>query len=314
MWLREFGGPEVLVEEDTPDPVAGPGQALIEVAFANITFVETQLRAGGGPWAASLPMIPGNGVGGVIKAVGADVDRRLIGMQVVSATGGSGGYAERVAVNAGGVFEVPDGLALDDAVALLADGRTAMMLIHATRPRAGERVLVEAAAGGVGTLLVQLARAAGARVIAAVGGARKGEVARGLGADVVIDYREPGWTRELKAAVGGVDLVFDGVGGSIGRSAFDQLDRGGRMLSFGLASGEWAGISEESATDRGVTLIHPRATPEQLRGFVGSALAEAAAGRLRPVIGQRFPLARACDAHAVIESRTTVGKTLLEIR
>jgi NADPH:quinone reductase len=314
VWLKEFGGPEMLVEADTPDPVAGPGQALIEVTFANITFVETQLRAGGGPWAATVPMIPGNGVGGAITAVGAGVDRRLIGTQVVSGTGGSGGYAERVAVDADGVIAVPDGLALDDAVALLADGRTATMLIHAARPDAGERVLVEAAAGGVGTLLVQLARAAGARVIAAVGGPRKAEVARGLGADVVVDYREPGWTRQLKAAAGGVDVVFDGVGGSMGRAAFDLLDRGGRMVSFGLASGEWAGISEEFATDRGVTLIQPRATPEQLRGFLGSALAEAAAGRLRPVIGQRFPLARACEAHAAIESRATVGKTLLEIR
>ncbi|HEV8650791.1 MAG TPA: zinc-binding dehydrogenase [Actinomycetes bacterium] len=316
VWLREFGGPEVLVAADAPDPVAGPGQALIEVAFANITFVETQFRASGvGPFKAVLPMILGNGVGGVVTSVGAGADEGLVGKRVVSSTGGSGGYAERAAVDAGGLVEVPDGVELDSAVALLADGRTATLLVRAVGLRGGERVLVEAAAGGVGTLLVQLARAAGARVVAAAGGARKVELARDLGADVVVDYREPGWTQRVREAVGGVDVVFDGVGGAIGRSAFELLDRGGRMLSFGLASGQWADISDEAAADRGVTVVRGLpATPEELRAFTESALAEAAAGRLRPVIGQRFPLDRAADAHAAIQSRATVGKTLLEVR
>lgn len=314
VWLKELGGPEVLVAGDAPDPVAGPGQALIEVAFANITFVETLFRASGfGPYEPELPMIPGNGVGGVVASVGADVDEDLVGKRVVSSTGGSGGYAERVAVDAGGLFEVPEGLELDSAVALLADGRTATMLIRAAAPREGERVLVEAAAGGVGTLLVQLARAAGAKVVAAAGGARKVELARELGADVVVDYREPDWTERVREAAGGVDVVFDGVGGAIGRSAFELLGDGGRMLSFGLASGEWADISPEAAADRGVTLVRPQPTPEEMRAFTESALAEAAAGRLRPVIGQRFPLDRAADAHAAIEARATVGKTLLEV-
>jgi NADPH2:quinone reductase len=316
VWLQEFGGPEVLVAGDAPDPVAGPGQALIEVAFANITFVETQFRASGvGPFTAELPMIPGNGVGGVVAAVGAGVDKGLVGRRVVSSTGGSGGYAERVAVDAGGLIEVPDGVELDRAVALLADGRTAMLLVRAAGLRAGERVLVEAAAGGVGTLLVQLAAAAGARVVAAAGGARKVELARDLGAEVVVDYREPGWTERVRAAVGGADVVFDGVGGDIGRAAFELLDRGGRMLSFGLASGEWAAIPDQAAADRGVTLVRgARGTPEELRALTKRALAEAAAGRLRPVIGQRFPLDQAADAHAAIQARATVGKTLLEVR
>lgn len=314
VWLRQFGGPEVLVAADAPDPVAGPGQALIEVAFANITFVETLFRASGfGPFKPELPMIPGNGVGGVVTSVGAEADADLVGKRVVSSTGGSGGYAERVAVDAGGLFEVPDGLELDSAVALLADGRTATMLIRAAAPRGGERVLVEAAAGGVGTLLVQLARAAGAKVVAAAGGARKAELARDLGADVVVDYREPDWTERVREAAGGVDVVFDGVGGAIGRSAFELLGDGGRMLSFGLASGEWAHISAETAADRSVTLVRPQSTPEEMRAFTESALAEAAAGRLRPVIGQRFPLEEAAGAHAAIEARTTVGKTLLEV-
>jgi NADPH:quinone reductase len=313
VWLEEFGGPEMLVAADAPDPVPGPGQALIEVSFANITFVETMFRASGfGPFAKELPMIPGNGVGGWVTLLGVEADERLRGKRVVASTGGSGGYAERAAVDAGGLVEVPEGLELDDAVALLADGRTAIMLIRKAGLREGERVLVEAAAGGVGTLLVQLAWAAGARVVAAAGGACKVEVARGLGVEAAVDYREPDWAEQVREAVGGVDVVFDGVGGDVGESAFGLLDRGGRMVRFGMASGEWARISDEAAAGRGVELIGlSRLAPEETRALTEEALAEAAAGRLRPVIGQRFPLERAADAHTAIESRATVGKTLL---
>ncbi len=310
VWLTRFGGPEVLVARDTPDPAPGPGQALVDVAYANVTFVETQVRASGaGPMRVTPPVIPGNGVGGVVVAVGADVDPGLVGTRVVSGTGGSGGYASRAVVDAAGVYPVPDGVALDTAVALLADGRTATMLVRAAEPKPGERVLVEAAGGGVGTLLVQLAKAAGAHVVAAAGGARKLDLARELGADEAVDYREPGWA----ARVGGADVVFDGVGGEVARAAFGLLGRGGRMLSFGLASGTWAPVTAEDAVERGVTLLRAAPTPDELRACTRSALAEAAAGRLRPVIGQRFPLERAADAHAAIESRATVGKTLLEV-
>jgi NADPH2:quinone reductase len=309
--LSEFGPPDVLVPTEAPEPVAGAGQVVIDVTFANTTFVETQFRATGfGPFKPELPLIPGNGVGGTVASAGTGADPAWIGKRVVSSTGGSGGYAERAAVDAGGLFEVPDGLGLDSAVALLADGRTAAMLVAAAEVRGGDRVLVEAAAGGVGTLLVQLARAAGAEVVAAAGGARKLAVARDAGAHVAIDYGVPDWTE----SAGAVDVVFDGVGGATGRSAFELLGRGGRMLSFGLASGEWAGVPEEAAAARGVTLVRPQATPEQMRGFTEIVLAEATAGRLRPVIGQRFPLERAADAHAAIEERATVGKTLLEVR
>jgi NADPH:quinone reductase len=315
VWLSEFGGPEVLVAGDAPDPVPGPGEALIEVEYANITFVETQLRAGSGPFSLHLPVIPGNGVGGVVTAVGAGVDPRLAGRRVVSSMGGSGGYAELAVVDAGAPVEVPEGVALADAVALLADGRTAVSLVRAVGLAEGDRALVEAAAGGVGSLLVQLARAAGARVVAAAGGAAKLELARELGAESVVDYREPDWPERVREAIGGLDVVFDGVGGQIGASAFELLDPGGRMLCFGLASGEWAAISEQAAAERRVELVPmARPTPVEMRAQTETALAEAAAGRLRPVIGQRFPLERAADAHAAIESRQTVGKTLLEVR
>ncbi|GAA1547019.1 zinc-binding dehydrogenase [Actinomadura kijaniata] len=310
VWLTKFGGPEVLVARETPEPEAGPGQVLVDVAFANITFVETQFRSGKpGPFKGEPPLIPGNGVGGVVAAVGEGVDPGLVGRRVVTGTGGSGGYAERVAVDAAGLFEVPEGLALDTAVAVLADGRTATWLFDGLGVKEGERVLVEAAAGGVGSLLVQIARNAGAVVVAAVGGERKAGVARELGADVVVDYRRPGWADEA----GDVDVVFDGVGGEIGRAAFGTLRPAGRMVSYGLASGEWAGISEERAAERGVELVQPAATPELMREATERVLADAARGRVRPLVGQRFPLERAADAHAAIESRATVGKTLLEV-
>jgi NADPH2:quinone reductase len=311
VWMHEYGGPEVLVPGEAPDPVPGPGQALVEVAFANITFVETQFRARGfGPVRATLPTIPGNGVGGTVAAVGDGVDPSLVGRRVVGPTGGSGGYAALATADAATLVEVPDGVALDDAVALLADGRTATLLMRSAAVAPGERVLVEAAAGGVGSLLVQMAVAVGATVVAAAGGERKLAVAHDLGAQVTVDYTQDGWTDRA----GRVDVVFDGVGGAVARAAFGLLEPGGRMVSFGLAGGTWADVKDEEAAERGVTLVRgARGTPDDLRGATASALAEAAAGRLRPLIGQRFPLDRAADAHAAIESRQTVGKTLLEV-
>ncbi|MCX4749368.1 zinc-binding dehydrogenase [Kitasatospora sp. NBC_01287] len=313
VWLERFGDPSVLVPGEAPDPVPAPGQVLVDVAYANITFVETQFRAtGAGPFRAEPPLIPGNGVGGTVGAVGAGVDPVLLGRPVVSSTGGSGGYAEKAAVPAEGLFAVPDGLALDEAVALLADGRTAVMQLRAAEVRPGDRVLVEAAAGGVGSLLVQLAKAAGATVVAVAGGARKLELARELGADHVFDYRSADWAGLVEREVGGVDVVFDGVGGEVGRAAFGLLLPGGRMDSYGLAGGEWAAIPAQTAAAREVRLVTADRSPEHLRACTEHAFAEAAAGRLRPVIGQRFPLARAADAHAAMESRATLGKTLLE--
>ncbi|MGF1427654.1 zinc-binding dehydrogenase [Kitasatospora sp. LaBMicrA B282] len=313
VWLTKFGDPSVLVPGEAPDPVPGPGQVLIEVTHANITFVETQFRAtGAGPFRAEAPLIPGNGVGGTVAALGPGADPGLLGRRVVSGTGGSGGYAELAAVPADGLFAVPDGLPLDQAVALLADGRTAVMQLRAADPRPGERALVLAAGGGVGSLLVQLAAAAGATVVAAAGSAEKLALARELGAAHTIDYREVDWADRARAEPGGVDVVFDGVGGAIGRAAFDLLRPGGRLDSYGLASGEWTAITEETATARGVRLVGADRSPHALRTATEHALTEAAAGRLRPVIGRRFPLAGAAAAHAAIEARDTLGKTLLE--
>lgn len=316
--LREFGPPDRLVAEDVPDPRPAQGQALVDVEFANITFVETQLRAGRAPVAAMAPPLPvilGNGVGGVVSSVGPGADPALTGRRVITTTGGSGGYAERVAVDAAGLIPVPGPLGLAEAVALLADGRTAIGLLRVAGVRAGETVLVEAAAGGVGGLLVQLARNAGARVVAAAGGPRKASLAAGLGASVAVDYSAPGWAERARRQAGDVDVVFDGVGGEIAAAAFGLLATGGRFCAFGMASGAFARISDDEAAGRGITIVRgARLTPEQMGELSRTALDEAAAGRLRPVIGQTYPLERAADAHAALASRATVGKTLLVVR
>jgi NADPH:quinone reductase len=314
--LSAFGPPDALVVTDLPAPVPGPGQALIEVEFASITFVETQVRAGKPPNPAmlpSLPMVPGNGVGGRVVAVGPGGDQALLGTLVVSTTGGSGGYAEQVAVDAAGLIGLPDGLGLAEAVALLADGRTALALVRTAAPRAGETVLVEAAAGGVGSLLVQLARTVGARVVAAAGGSRKLALAAELGAHVTVDYNLADWAERVRQET--IDLVFDGVGGTIGRTAFDLVRRGGRFSAFGLASGAFTQIPPAEAAERNISVIRGGPlSPHDMLELTRAALAEGAAGRLRPVIGQTFPLERAAEAHAAIEARATIGKTLLKVR
>ncbi len=311
--LRAFGPAAGLVVARLPDPVPGPGEALVAVELASVTFVETQVRAGRPPhpaMAPELPVVPGNGVGGRVTAVGAGVDTGLVGRRVVTTTGGSGGYAERVAVAADALIEVPAALALADAVALLADGRTALSLLEDVAPRPGERVLVLAASGGVGSLLVQLASAAGAHVVAAASGARKGALARELGAARAVDYGAAGWT----ADAGEVDVVLDGVGGPLAAAAFDLVAPGGRFCSFGMSSGAFAPVTAAVADDFGVTLVRgDRLTAERSHALSSQALALAAAGRLRPVVGQTFALDRAGDAHAAIEARATIGKTLLVV-
>ena len=348
--IREFGPPEVLEPSEVDEVRAGPDEVVIDVELANVTFVETQVRAGKPPHPSMLPPLPailGNGVGGTVAAsavaasavaasavaasavaasavaasavAASAVAASAVagpgpgtGRRVVASLNGTGGYAERVVVPAARLIEVPDGVALRDAVALLADGRTALGLADRARLRTGDTVLVEAAAGGVGTLLVQIARNAGARVVALAGQPRKLAIARDLGADLTVDYSHDGWDQQVRDAVGEVDVVFDSVGGDIGLAAFGLLAAGGRFCPFGMASGSFASVTPELARARQVTIqAGAAASPEELALLVRTALAEAAAGRLRPAIGQEFELAAAASAHAAIEARRTVGKTLL---
>ncbi|SHF79965.1 zinc-binding dehydrogenase [Streptoalloteichus hindustanus] len=311
-----FGGPEVLVPGEAPEPVAGPGQVVVEASAIDVIFVETQIRSGWGGeyFTVEPPYVPGGGVAGQVVAVGADVDPTWLGRRVLARAEG-GGYAERVVASAAGLVPVPDELDLRDAAALLHDGPTAMGLMDVVGVRRGETVLVNAAAGGMGILLVQLARAAGARVIGAARGERKLALVRELGAEAV-DYTEPGWVERVRELAGGdgVDVVLDGAGGEIGRAAFDVVAPGGRFSAHGAPSGGFAPIDQEQARRRNVRLTgieKVQFSPEEITRLATRAVDAAAAGRIRPVIGRTFPLAEAAEAHAVVEARAVVGKTLL---
>jgi NADPH2:quinone reductase len=311
----------VLVAGEAPEPTAGPGQVVVDVSVAAIDFVQTQLRRGHspGPPLPEPPYVPGASVAGQVRSVGPDVEQAWIGRRVVTHTASrDGAGAEQAVAMVDALIPVPSGVGLPEAAALLDDGSTASGLVEVARVGAGEWVLVEAAAGGVGSLLVQLALAAGARVVGAARGKRKLDLVTELGAEAVVDYSEPGWPELVREATGGrgPDLVFDGVGGRIGREAFGTTARGGRFSVHGAASGAPTTIDADEARRSGVNVIGI----EQLQQFgagsrarVERLLAETAAGRVKPIIGRTFPLEQAAAAHAAIEARDVLGKTLLII-
>ncbi|WP_046468830.1 zinc-binding dehydrogenase [Allosalinactinospora lopnorensis] len=320
--VKEFGGPEVLVATEQPEPVAGPDQMVIDVAAAEILFLDIQLRGGWGRdyFTVMPPYVPGAGVAGTVRSVGGNVAPGWTGRRVIAGTGPSGsyvggGYAQQATVPAGEVFEVPDGVALSEALAALHDGLMALSQIEKAAIGPGERVLVTAAGGSLGAWLVPLARAAGARVVAAARGEHKLEHTRRLGAEDVVDYSEEGWTARARQATGGagVDVVFDGAGGRIGRAAFEITAPGGRFFSYGAASGGFADIDADEARRRGVTVVGIRdaIAPEAQGRLLEQALSELAAGHIGSLVGRTFPLEHAAKAHAAIENRQTIGKTLL---
>ncbi|MFC0042122.1 zinc-binding dehydrogenase [Actinomadura rayongensis] len=321
--VTAFGGPDVLKWEDVAEPVAGDGQVLVRVEVAEINFVETQLRRGfsPGPPLPEVPFVPGGGVAGTVAEVGGGVDASWVGRRVVTRTvDGRGGNAEFAVADVEFLVPVPEGLGMPEAAALLNDGQTALALFERAAVKPGEWVLVEAAAGGLGSLLVQLAHGAGARVVGAASSSAKLDVARELGAEAVVDYSRDGWADAVRAATGGrgPDVVFDGVGGAIGRAAFEVTAGGGRFSIHGVSSGEMTTVDPAEAAERGVTVIgidqlFALAGAADARDRVARVLADAAAGRLRPAIGRTFPLADAAGAHAAMEARSVPGKTLLVV-
>lgn len=316
----QFGPPSVLILQDVPDPVPSAGEVLLGVSYAGVTFVETQVRAGRPPWSGApprLPYLPGNAVEGEVITVGSGVDPALLGSRVVAATGGSRGYADRVTVDAQALVLVPEQVPPTHAVALLADGRTALSLARATQLQGSQSVVITAAAGGVGSLLVQLAVEAGVEtVIALAGSSQKCEHASSLGADVVINYREAGWSQALAQAVDarGMDVAFDGVGGEVGAALFGAAPPRSRLSIFGMASGSYTDASLRDVVLKGVTVIGgvQVISPSDNTELSIEALARSADGRLVPTIGQVFPLEQAAEAHNAMENRSAIGKTLLK--
>jgi len=317
-----FGGPHELRLEQVPDPHPTDGQVRVRVESAGVHLIDTAIRRGetGGPLSRpELPMTPGREVAGVVDEVGPGVDEGLLGRRVVADLGAaSGGYAELALARAEVLHVLPTGLDADQAVAMIGTGRTAMAILELAAPTAGDVVVVTAAAGGIGTLLVQAARSAGASVVGVAGGPRKVAIVRDLGASITADYTQPGWPDAVCAALGDrpVTLALDGVGGDIGRAALELLGIGGRLVMFGSSSGTLTELSSGDLYQRGITAsaaIGARLLrrPDGLRPLENSALQAAAEGRLAPVIGQTYPLADAASAHQAIESRSTTGKTML---
>ena len=242
--LHEFGAPDHLVLDELPDLTPGPGQVRIAVEAAGVHLVDTTLRRGDpGPVSLprpELPTVPGREVAGVVDELGDGVDPTWFGRRVAAHLGAvPGGYAEQAVTAVDGqVFVLPEQVGWADAVAAVGTGRTALGVLELEPPSAADVVLVPSAAGGMGWLLVQAARQAGATVVAAAGGPEKRARLAELGADLAVDYLDPGWDERVREATGGVTLVYDGVGGAVGRCALELLRPGGRLVMFGYSAGQ----------------------------------------------------------------------------
>jgi NADPH:quinone reductase len=331
---HEYGSPETLRYEEVPDPEPAEGQVRIVVEAAGVHLLDTVFRqgtTGGTPYPPPpLPTTPGREVAGTVDALGTGVDESWLGRRVVTHLGPSpevGGYVDRTLAAAGSLHDIPDGLDAPAAVAMIGTGRTAVAVLEVAGIAADDVVLVTAAAGGLGSLFLQAARNAGALPVGVAGGPDKLALAQRSGAAVTVDYLQPDWPDQVRAALadlggdsghgdGGrdVSLVLDGVGGEAGRAAFELLGVGGRLVMFGASAGAATEVTTADLMARSLTVtwgIGARLfRPGALRAYETASLAEAAAGRLVPVV-QTFPLAEAAKAHAALETRQTVGKVVL---
>ena len=326
--LHAFGPAENLTYERTEDPVPAPGQVRIAVAAAGVHLLDTALREGmTGPYPApaELPTIPGREVAGTVESLGEGTDPGWLGKRVVAHIGmAPGGYAELTVVDADKLHEIPAGLDEGEAVAMIGTGRTALGILQFTELGPDSVAIVPAAAGGIGTLLVQYAKNAGATVIGLAGGPAKVAAVRANGADLAVDYTLPDWPRQVREFLDelgrGATVVYDSVGGVTARAAVGLLAKGGQHIVFGwsgegLHDGRALTFTPEELAERGITsegVLGPVMMQRAggLRALEDRALAEAASGRLRPAV-QRYPLAEAAAAHRALESRGTMGKVVL---
>ncbi|MBZ2196115.1 zinc-binding dehydrogenase [Occultella gossypii] len=321
--LHAFGPPENLVLDEVPDPEPGAGEVLIAGRAHGVHLLDTTLRRGEpGPLPLpALPTIPGREVAGSVAAVGPGVDPGWVGRRVAAHLGAvpdGGGYARLVVAPLEVLHPIPDGLSEAAAVAMIGTGRMATIVLDAARLGPDDQVVITAAAGGLGSLFVQAALRAGARVVALVGGRSKADQLAGALADIdtaaltVIDYRADGWLDEARTALGdgGATVAFDGVGGDSGTAAASLLSAGGRLVSYGWASGTATDVPSD-ALYTVVPIVGPGAKPiTDIYERQQRALALAAAGTWRPLLHE-VPFADAARAHHDLESRATTGKVVL---
>jgi NADPH2:quinone reductase len=332
-FVDRYGGPERLVLRERPDPIPGPGEVLVRTAAIGLNFADLFVRSGDYPRTPKPPFVPGMEISGTVETVGDGVTDLAPGTKVV-AVPIFGGHAERVVASASSVFPLPDGVDLLEAAAVPVMFLTAWYAIARAEVGAGDRVVVTAAAGGVGTALVQLLTARGAKTLALVGSEGKRAIPRELGAAETGLYEQAG---ELVERVfgGRVDVVIDAVGGRLFRRLWSRLDGGGRYVLYGFASASGArGIAKLTAAREllGMGLLPPFRLVETCRTLIGFNLSllpgrtaelQSAArdlfvqwkeGRIRPILGPRFPFEQLPDAHRALAGRGTTGKVVITLR
>jgi NADPH2:quinone reductase len=317
--VHETGGPEVLnwEEVDVGDP--GPGQVRIRQEAAGLNYIDVYHRTGLYP--QSLPFIPGVEGAGVVEAVGADVTGLKAGDRVAYG-GPAGGYAEVRLIPADRLVKLPDDISSEQAAAMMLQGMTTEMLVKRVHPvKAGETVLIHAAAGGVGLILCQWAKALGATVIGTVGSDEKAELARGHGCDHAIVYTRQDFVAEVDRITRGakVAVVYDGVGKDTFMRSLDCLKRRGMMASFGNASGPVEPFDALLLAFKGSlfltrpTLYDYTLDPAELQQSAKALFEVVESGKVKIEIGQRFSLADAAEGHRALEARQTTGSTVLTI-
>ena len=315
--IQDFGGPDVLEVADLPVPEPGEGQVLIKVSRAGINFADTHARENTYLASYELPLVPGAEVAGTIEraADGLEQGQRVAALVPV------GGYAEYAVAPAASTFPLPEGTDDGVALALVLQGLTAWHLYRtAARLGEGESVVVHAAAGGVGTLAVQLAKPFGAgRVIATASSEKKRSLALELGADAAVDTNAEDLTGALREANGGdrVDVVLEMAGGRVFDQSLDALAPFGRLVTYGLASREPNEVSNSRLLRRsqavvGFWLAHCFSRPEMMGPPLRDLFERAARGELRPVLGETYPLSEVRRAHEELQGRRTTGKLLLD--
>jgi len=315
--IQKNGGPEVMNLADLPVPEAAAGQAVVKVEAAGVNFIDVYQRNGLYP--VQLPYVLGLEGSGTVSRIGSGVDALAVGDRVAW-TGGPGTYAQYVAVAAEKLVKIPEAIGFPEAAAAMLQGMTAHYLAVDTYPiQKGDTVLIHAAAGGVGQLLVQVAKSRGARVLATVSTEAKAELARKAGADEVILYSRKDFEEEVKRLTegAGVQAVYDGVGQATFLGSLACLKRRGMLVSFGQASGKIPDFDPAILGSGGSlyltrpSLFHYIADRAGLERRASEVLGWIAAGELVLHIGEKLPLAEAPEAHRRLEARKTVGKVLL---